>query len=152
MADLRQWVDEVKARPGSRIDPLPAIKPYETYAYQAYELRDPFQPPAQPEAAEIMPTENGIHPDSNRPREPLEAFPLDSLRMVGSLDKGDGIWAIVKGSDGTVYRVRPGSYLGQNHGKIIGINEQEIALIEIVPDGKGGWLERPASIALNQNQ
>lgn len=91
-----------------------------------------------------------MRPDSNRPREALEAFPLDTLRMVGTLDQGGQSWGLVRANDGTIHRVQPGNYLGQNHGRIANITEYEIELVEIVPDGLGGWIERQASLALSE--
>jgi type IV pilus assembly protein PilP len=151
MADLRAYAEDVKARPAKPIDPLPEIRPYETYAYAGSDLRDPFEPPPGAEEVSVAAAEdNGIRPNANRTREPLEAFPLDTLRMVGILERERQLWAIVKASDGAIYRVQEGNYLGQNHGKITRITEQEVDLTEIVPDGLGSWLERPASIALNE--
>lgn len=152
LADLREYAETVKARPAKPIDPLPEIRPYETYAYAASDLRDPFEPPrgAEDVGEAVAVADNGIHPDQNRSREPLEAFPLDTLRMVGILEREQQLWAIVRASDGAIYRVQEGNYLGQNHGKITRITEQEVDLTEIVPDGLGSWLERPASLALNE--
>lgn len=150
MADLRTYVQQVEARPARPIEPLPEIKPYETYAYSAGELRDPFEVPQATEAVGIASApKNGIRPDANRPREPLEGFPLDALRMVGTLDREGHRWGIVKARDGAVYRVQEGNFVGQNYGKITRISEQQMDLTEVVPDGQGGWLERPASLALN---
>lgn len=151
MADLRAYVSEVKARPVTPIEPLPEIKPYETYAYQVHEMRDPFEPPAGPEPVQVAQEQaGGPQPDPNRPREPLEMFPLDSLRMVGILEREETTFGLVKARDGTLFRVREGNYLGQNHGKILRISEQQIDLMEIVPNGTGGWMERSASLALNE--
>lgn len=150
--DLRQYVDEVRARQNTRVEPLPEFKPYETFLYQATDLRSPFRPSAGGTPEDILTerSDSGVRPDSNRPREALEAFPLDTLRMVGTLDQGGQSWALVRANDGTIHRVQPGNYLGQNHGKIANITEYEIELVEIVPDGLGGWIERQASLALSE--
>ena len=95
---------------------------------------------------------SGIKPDLNRNKEELEAFPLDSLRMVGTLQRDDDIWAIVLASDDTVHRVQVGNYMGQNYGKIVNIQEDRVDLIEIARDARGRWQERPASIALVQEE
>lgn len=150
--DLRQYTEEVRARQNTRVEPLPEFKPYETFLYQAGELRSPFRPSAGGTPDDILTEsrDNGVRPDSNRPREALEAFPLDTLRMVGTLDQGGQSWALVRANDGTIHRVQPGNYLGQNHGRIVNITEYEIELVEIVPDGLGGWIERQASLALSE--
>lgn len=150
--DLRQYTEEVRARQNTRVEPLPEFKPYETFLYQAGELRSPFRPSAGSAPEDILAERSGsgVRPDSNRPREALEAFPLDTLRMVGTLDQGGQSWALVRANDGTIHRVQPGNYLGQNHGRIVNITEYEIELVEIVPDGLGGWIERQASLALSE--
>jgi type IV pilus assembly protein PilP len=141
--DLDQRIAEVKARPGERIEPLPQIKPYESFAYEAEKMRAPFQPtlPADTLAS-------GIRPDVKRAREFLEQFPLDTLRMVGTLNLKGNEYGLVQTRDGLVHRVLPGNFLGQNDGRITNISESEIALVEIVPDGLGGYIERPAGLAL----
>jgi len=151
-ADLEEYVANVKSQQTSRIDPLPEFKPYESFAYQAADLRDPFTEPAfsHPQAAIPRESTNGIKPDFDRPTEPLEEFPLDSLRMVGTLEQNDENWALINDTDGTIHRVQPGNYAGQNHGKITRVTEFEVELTEIVPDGIGGWVERQASIAISE--
>jgi len=150
--DLRTYVDNVKAQQHSHIDPLPEFTPYETHLYAAAGDRDPFTPPvySAPKSAVAQGSNTGIAPDFNRSREPLESEPLDSLRMVGTLERDGNSWALVRMSDSTIYRVKPGNYLGQNYGKIINITESEVEVAEIVPDGLGGWMERQAALALSE--
>jgi type IV pilus assembly protein PilP len=150
--DLRTYVDDVRANQHPRIDPLPEFTPYETHLYQAANDRDPFTPPvySAPRSQQASASGNGISPDFDRAREPLESEPLDSLRMVGTLEKSGNSWALVRMSDTTIHRVKSGNYLGQNHGKIVHVTESEIELTEIVPDGLGGWMERQASLALSE--
>jgi type IV pilus assembly protein PilP len=93
---------------------------------------------------------NGIKPDFDRPSEPLEEYPLDSLRMVGTMQKGQETWALILDKDGAIHRVQPGNYMGQNYGKITRVTESEVDLTEIIPDGLGGWMERQSSIALKE--
>ena len=150
--DLEAWVKEVRGRQNSRIEPLPEFKPYETFLYQAQDLRSPFQP-GENRTLKVPgeePKGSGIRPDVNRVREPLEEYPLDSLRMVGTLEQGGQSWALVQTKDGTIHRVQPGNYLGQNYGRITRVTESQIELVEIVPDGLGGWMERPATLALSE--
>ena len=150
--DLRSYVEEVKAQQQARIDPLPEFAPYETYLYQANGSRDPFMPPvtSAPTSQVAGPASNGISPNFERTREPLESEPLDSLRMVGTLKRDGSSWALVRMSDSTIHRVRPGNFLGENHGKIVQISESQVELTEIVPDGLGGWMERQAALALSE--
>jgi type IV pilus assembly protein PilP len=150
--DLRTYVDDVTSRQNPRVDPLPEFAPYETHLYEASAERDPFSPPvySAPKTDVAQAAAGDISPDFNRPREPLESEPLDSLRMVGTLERSGNSWALVRMSDSTIHRVQPGNYLGQNHGKIVSINESEVELTEIVPDGLGGWMERQAALALSE--
>ena len=140
MDELQQYVAQVKARKSTQIEPIPQIKQYEAFAYVAGTRRDPFQP--SPVA-----NNSGVHPDTNRNREPLEEFPLDSLRMVGVIDFNKVLYALVRAPDNIIHRVAVGNYMGQNFGKIVKITETEIALDEIVPDGFGGFKEQPATLA-----
>lgn len=105
-------------------------------------LRSPFDYPQTQESA------NSIRPDSNRPKQALEAYELDSLKMVGTLGNGAGLIALVQSPDKVVYRVSVGNYLGMADGRIVGIKDNEIKLLELVSDGNGGWIEQPATIVL----
>ena len=148
MDDLDQYINEVKARPGGRIEPLPEITPYEVFTYtaDAEGMRSPFVPDS-PQAVAGGPT-NGTRPDPDRSREFLEQFPLDTLRMVGTLQLGETNYGLVQTSDGLIHRVVPGNYMGQNDGRIVAIRDSEIELVEIISDGIGGYLEREAAVAL----
>ncbi len=150
--DLRSYVDSVKSRQTARVEPLPEFSPFETHLYQAMDTRDPFTPPSfsTPKSQVAQASNGGISPDFNRPREPLESEPLDGLRMVGTLGRDGSSWALVRMSDSTIHRVKPGNYMGQNYGKIVSITESEVEVTEIVPDGLGGWIERQASLALSE--
>jgi type IV pilus assembly protein PilP len=143
---LRKQIDEIKARPGGRIEPLPEVKPYETFAYPSADQRSPFEPGVPASLA----GPNAIRPDSSRPREFLEQFSLDTLRMVGTLKLQGRVFGLVQTKDGLVHRVLPGNHVGQSDGRITAIEEGKISLIEIVPDGMGGFIERPAALALSE--
>jgi len=146
--ELRAYIDEVKARPGGRIPPLPDIVPAPTFAYVAGTRRSPFVPDLP--QLRVSDNPDAVQgPDPNRPREFLEQFPLDTLRMVGTLQLGSGSFGLVQTSDGLVHRVTEGNHLGQNYGRITNISDAEIQLVEIVPDGLGGYLERPAAVGLS---
>jgi len=149
-SDLQRYINEIKARPGGAIPPLPEIRVVEPFLFRPDGLRDPFTPVEQPEKETTAASAgSGIKPDFARVREELESFPLDSLRMVGTLRNKQGLWALVRTNDGTVHRVRTGNYLGKNHGRILQITEDKIELMEIVPDQQPGtWREQPASLTL----
>ena len=144
--ELTRFVEETKHEPGGRVEPLPEIKPYETFAYSASDLRSPFQPSSPGSGAGI----NGVRPDSKRNREFLEQYSLDTLKMVGTLRLGGQMYGLVQTKDGLVHRVSPGNYMGQADGKITEITPSKISLIEIVPDSVGGYMERQAALALNE--
>jgi type IV pilus assembly protein PilP len=150
--DLYVFVQQAKARQTAKIEPLPPIKAFETFAYAAQSARDPFVPPAQPEPEEEVAANkgNGLSPDFARAREELERFTLDSLRMVGTLAQNEATYGIVLAPGGSVYRVRPENFLGKNHGRITAITNDKIKLTEIVPDGADGWVKRQAALALSE--
>lgn len=149
-SDLRQFVKESDKLPGGRIQPLPEVKPYEPFAYNAYDLTDPFKP------RKIEPPKStakgGLQPDFNRPRESLEAFALENLRMVGTLQQKGQVYALVKAPDSSLYRVQSGNYMGQNFGRIVGISETDIKLKEIVQDSGGNWEEKEQALLLQEQE
>lgn len=140
--DLRAEIERAKQRPGGRIQPLPEVKPYVSHEYQMADRRSPFLQSLAGENA------TGPRPDVQRPREYLEQFPLDTLKMVGTLRLGGGNYGLVQTRDGLIHRVLPGNHLGQNDGRVMQISDAKITLVEIIPDGLGGYLERPAALAL----
>jgi type IV pilus assembly protein PilP len=146
MDELQAQVAEIKSRPGERIEPLPQIKAYESFTYNASSMRSPFVPSA-PARTDVA---SAVRPDSKRTREFLEQFPLDTMQMVGTLQLQGRNFGLVQGKDGLVHRVLPGNFMGQNDGRIVSITPTRISIIEIVPDGLGGYIERPAALALNE--
>ena len=144
-ADLERFIEATKKEPGGRVEPLPEIKPYDTYSYASASMRSPFVPGGSGSSSAP-----GIRPESRRNREFLEQFSLDTLRMVGTLKLAGQNYGLVQVKDGRVQRVLIGSHIGQNEGKITEITPSKITLTEIVPDGLGGYMERPASLALNE--
>ena len=147
--DLQAYMDEVRARPKGSIEPLPQFQPYEPFTYHAGGMRSPFQKPVKIDVASQQKGSKDIKPDEARVKQFLEGFNIEAFQMVGTLSGATGVFALVKGAGG-VYRVKVGDYLGTNHGRILAINESKIDVIEIVPDGEGGWLERPRSLALSE--
>ncbi|HEX4052524.1 MAG TPA: pilus assembly protein PilP [Steroidobacteraceae bacterium] len=143
-ADLNSFIKRVKAEPGGRVEPLPEIKPYEAFTYSDQNLRSPFVP--------TMGGANTVRPDAHRVREFLEQYSLDTLKMVGTLTLGGSHYGLVLASDGRVHRVVIGNHMGQNDGTVTEISASKITLTEIVPDGLGGYVERPAALALTTPQ
>lgn len=150
VSDLRQYIKNVKAKPKGTIDPLPEIKVIEPFIFNPEGLRNPFQPVevTQEEDGLEVASGSGIRPDTSRRKEELEAYSLDTLRMVGTLTMDNGLWAMIKASDGTIHRVQKGNHMGRNYGEIIRILDDRIELMEIVSDKPGTWREQQASIAL----
>ena len=149
MSDLRGWVAQEKARKGAPIPPLPVIKTFETFKYEDQDKRDPFSP-STVELQNTTTATSGPRPDANRAREPLEMFSLDSLKMVGTVGVGSKMEVLVKDPGGVIHRVHVGQYMGQNYGHITAISEDHVDLVELVSNGNGGWMERPASVALGE--
>ena len=144
---LQQWVAQVKARKGAPLPALPVVKTFETYIYKDQDKRDPFEP-APPQAT--AQNTAGPHPDQNRPRQPLEAFALDSLKMVGTIGTPGHVVALIKDPQGVIHQVHVGDYMGQNYGHVTTVTPGEVDLVELVPNGSGGWMQRDASVALGE--
>lgn len=142
-ADLDSFIQETKASPGGRVEPLPEVKPYQAFTYSAQGLRSPFVPGGSGVAT-------SVRPDVHRPREFLEQYALDTLKMVGTLNLAGKYYGLVLARDGRVHRVTNGEHMGQNDGTIIEVTPTKIGLTEIIPDGLGGYVERPAALGLNQ--
>ena len=142
--ELTSFIEATKKEPGGRVEPLPEVRPYDSYVYSSGALRSPFVPGGSRGAA------NGPRPEVQRNREFLEQFSLDTLKMVGTLRLSGQDYGLVKGADGRVQRVLIGNHLGQNDGRITEISPNRISVTELVPDGLGGYIERPAVLALNE--
>ncbi len=149
-SDLDAFMAEKRARPGGIIAPIPTFKAYEAFSYSATTLRSPFERPIEVRDIAQLQAVSAIKPDENRAKEFLEQFTFDSLRMVGTLDRGDASWVLIKDPEGGVHRVTIGNYLGRHHGKIVETTETYVAVTEIVSDGsEDGWVERPRTIKLS---
>lgn len=152
-SELKQYISKVKSEPKGTIPPLPEIKVVETFMFNPKGLRDPFKPLVQPEqqnALAELSTSGGIKPDINRRKEELEAFPLEILKMVGTVSIKSNLWGLIKADDGTIHRVQVGNYMGHNYGKIIRISLDKIELMEIVSDKQGSWREQQTSLTLTE--
>jgi type IV pilus assembly protein PilP len=144
--ELMRFIEDTRKEPGGKVEPIPEVKPYETFVYAAADMRSPFVPGGSGGNSGM----GGLRPDSKRNREFLEQFSLDTLKMVGTLKLGGHMYGLVQTKDGLVHRVSDGNYMGQADGKITDINPAKITLTEIVPDGLGGYMERPAALGLNE--
>lgn len=144
--DLRSWMADQGKGVRGKLDPLPQMKPYEPFAYNAFDLPDPFKP------RKIEPAKGSskLAPDLARRKEPLESFPLESLAMVGTLARNNAVYALVRTPEKDVYQVRSGNHMGQDFGVIVAINDSEIKVKELVQDGAGDWAERTSSLQLQQ--
>lgn len=145
--DLDQYMKDMRTKPSGRIDPLPEFKPYEAFSYKATGMRSPFEPPVTLKANNRQ-IDSNVEPDMGRERGFLEQFDIESISLVGSISNEDGLWGLVRSSEG-VHRVKVGDYLGRNHGRIDYIDEQEVRIIEIIPAGVDLWIERPRSLVLD---
>jgi type IV pilus assembly protein PilP len=143
--ELKQFVRESDKGIPRRVEALPAVKPFEPFTYEGFDLPDPFKP--RKLAAPKEGAGGGVAPDLNRRKEPLEAFPLEQLKMVGTLSQNKETYALVK-ADKTLYRVKRGNYMGQNFGLVTDVTETEIKLKEIVQDSAGDWAERQSVLPL----
>ena len=144
-SDLVEFIESTKATNVGSVKPVPQFEPYESFTYSAADLRDPFVANVElDQEPEVMVTAAR----ESRPKQPLEQFPLDTLSMVGTLQQQSQQWALIKDPQNVVHRIQVGNYMGKNEGRVTQISETDIRLIEIVPDGIGGFLERDASIAI----
>jgi type IV pilus assembly protein PilP len=148
--DLEAYINETIAKPAGEIEPIPTFQPYKVYKYANLALRSPFEPPRPADVPEdvgkIVPP-----PDETRPKEFLEGIPFSSLAMVGTLEQDGVVWGLINDGAGGIHRITTGNFLGKNFGKIVTLTPSQLDVIEIVPDGKGGWLERPRTLTVKGN-
>ncbi|HPT55856.1 MAG TPA: pilus assembly protein PilP [Casimicrobium sp.] len=144
--DLRTWMSEQGANARGKIDVIPAMRPYEPFAYNAFDQADPFKP------RKIETGKGANAPDTTRRKEALEGFPLESLSMVGTLQRGRTVVALIKTSDNRVFQARQGNHAGQNFGVITAISDSEVTLKELFQDGAGDWAERQTKMMLQERE
>lgn len=148
--DVESQMAAIRAKPRGRVDPPPEFTPMPTYTYAAHQLRSPFAPPASADQ-QVAGLGKQVEPDLNRPQEYLERFSLEALRFKGTLQRPSGpLFAIIEDGNGSSQRVKVGNYLGKNQGKIVDITPTQVAIVEIVPDGRDGWVERPRTLNLSE--
>ena len=148
-SELRQELAAMTKDLRGRVDPLPQVKSFEPVPYKGESMVDPFVP------GRIVVTQasagggggGGVQPDLNRPKEPLEAFPMESIQMVGTLSQNQDMYALVRAGT-SLFRVKKGNYVGPNFGVITGIDESQISVKEVVQDSGGDWVERSTSLQM----
>lgn len=149
--DLQQFMANARAKPGGKIEPIPTFPPHEVFKYGAMALRSPFDAPATAKAERVSGTSVPA-PDESRAREVLENYNFAALSMVGTLNRGDTLWSLIDDGAGQIHRVTVGNYLGKNHGRIAKVSDDRVDVIEIIPDGEGGWVERPRTLSLQEKR
>jgi type IV pilus assembly protein PilP len=147
--DLQAWMNEQAKGMRGGVQKLPEIKPFPVVAYAGEQVDDPFRKGRM--EPERRAGGSSLQPDMDRRREPLESFPLESLRMVGVLMQGPNTHALVR-ADKTLHQVKVGNYMGQNFGVVTGITESEVKLRELVEDAYGDWVERNSTLTLQERQ
>ena len=156
-SDLSRFVTDVQAKPKGKIEPLPTFEPYHSFVYQGASLRDPVVPLVRVvstlENVELD-DNDGLQPDQNRPRSYLEQFAVDQLSMVGTIGKAenDFFWALVLDDNREIHRVKIGDYLGLDFGRVVAVSDQQLDLLEIISNGRGGWMQRPRIIELAEQK
>lgn len=148
--NLDRYIADVNARPAAPIPPIPPVRTYTPYIYDGLSGRDPFRSSTSEGIEEVVQQikSTGPRPDLQRTREYLERFELDTLTMVGTFAKETNNWVLIRDPDGVIHRVAVGNYMGKNHGKVSRITPADVMLSEFLSDGAGGWIVRPASVAL----
>jgi type IV pilus assembly protein PilP len=150
--ELRQELAAMTKDLRGKVDPLPQVRSYEPVPYKSETMVDPFVP------ARIVVSQaatggggGGVQPDLNRPKEPLESFPLEAIQMVGTLAQNKDMYALVRAGS-NLFRVRKGNYMGQNFGVITAIDEGQINLKEVVQDSGGDWVERSTTVQMSEGK
>lgn len=146
--DLEQFVKQSGQGLRGKVEPLPEVKPHEAFTYAASDQPDPFKP------RKLVPkfSGGGLEPDPTRRREALEEFPLDNLKMVGTLQRKGITYALIRSPDNNLAQIKLGDYVGQNYGRVTAISEAEVKLKERVQETSGDWVEREASLPLSEEE
>ncbi|MEC5384566.1 pilus assembly protein PilP [Uliginosibacterium sp. H3] len=147
--DIKNWMQAEQANMRGRVPPLPQLKTFAVVDFDSATVGDPFL------ASKLDPEKRGAganRPDTNRRREPLEAYPLESLKLVGMMISKDGKPVALVQADKTIYQIRTGNYIGQNFGLVTKISETELALKELIEDANGDWVERMGTMQLQEQE
>jgi type IV pilus assembly protein PilP len=152
-SELRQELTALTKDLRGKVDPLPQVKSYEPVPYKGESMLDPFVPGriVVSQASGTGGGGGGVQPDLNRPKEPLESFPLEAIQMVGTLSQNKDVFALVKAGS-NLFRVKKGNYMGQNFGVITAIDESQISLKEVVQDSGGDWVERSTALQMQEGK
>ncbi|MCB1930931.1 pilus assembly protein PilP [Accumulibacter sp.] len=145
--DVREWMSTVAQDARGKIPPLPVVEPYEPVAYDVGDLTDPFKPSRL--GSDGKKGGGGFRPDLDRPKEPLELYPLESLKYVGVMTTKERSYAIIQ-VDSALYQVKVGNYMGQNFGVVVDVSESEVTLRELIQDSAGDWVERTSNLLLQE--
>lgn len=143
--DLDQFVKQSGQGLRGKVEPLPQVKPYEGFVYEAFDQPDPFKPRA-PKFVDVA------KPDPDRRREALEEYPLEDLKMVGTLQRKGTTFALIRSPDNNLAQIKTGDFVGQNYGRVMAITEAEVKLQEMVQEASGKWVEREASLQLSEEE
>jgi type IV pilus assembly protein PilP len=147
MSDLERFISDKTHRPGGMIEPIPPFTTYEAFSYSSQGMRSPFDRPVEVVQLAALRLRSSVAPDRARARESLEQFPVDSLLLVGKLERQGVEWALLRDPSGGIHRIREGNYVGPDHGKVVDVGESYVAIMEIVTDGTAnGWVERPRTL------
>ncbi len=145
---VNEQMANIRNQPPLPIEPVPAFPPVPTFDYAAHQLKSPFLPSSLAAELKIM-SGKRVYPNLSRQLQPLESYAIESLNMKGSMRSQSGqILALIQTPDGEIEQIQRGSYMGMNHGRVINITPTQIDLVEIVPDGREGYVERPRSLVL----
>lgn len=151
--DLHNFMAKVREKPSGEVKPLPTFRSYKTFNYGAMAMRSPFDPPLLLAAMGSISGDSKVQsPNENRKKEYLENYNFAALSMVGALSKDGQIWSLVNDGGGGIHRVTTGNYMGKNHGRIVTVTNTNVDVVEVVPDGKGEWVERPRTLALKDKE
>ncbi len=150
LIEIQNYASRIVNRPPGQIAPPPEMISYEAFTYSAANLRGPFEIPLDVSLATLSQQSNDIQPNLNRVREPLEAFAIGTLNLRGVISRENTIWGLIQDENNNLHYVMEGSYMGRNHGRVVSISESQIDLIEIVPSGAGGWIERPQTVSAGE--
>jgi type IV pilus assembly protein PilP len=149
LSSLKKELDEIRQRPRGAIQPPPEFTPQPIFTYAVHQLRSPFLPPSD-EALAAESETKVLAPDMTRPREFLEQFNIEGLKLKGAIQRpGGAVAALIEDPDGGVHPIRVGNYVGKNYGRVASIEDGRVSVLEVVPDGHDGWVERPRTIRLD---
>ena len=145
---VTEQMANIRNQPPLPIEPAPIFSPVPTFNYSAHQLKSPFLPSSLAAELRVMAGKR-VYPNWSRQLQPLERYAIESLNMKGSMRSQAGqIVALIQTPDGEIERIQRGSYMGVNHGRVVNITPTQIDLVEIIPDGRDGYVERPRSLVL----